>query len=1062
MVLGAWTAGYAVESGSPFFTNFGAEDYRAQERNFDVVCDAQGNVFFANFQGVLHYDNSRWQVYMTPDISRISALLSDGKGGVYVGGYNTMGVLQVTPQGGLAYGKLRGGVADSTLRTGEILKIVPRGDGFVFVGEQRLAYVVRDSLLSTVEVPESTVRSAFFLSSDLYVQTEDNTVYRYSDAGLQQDHSAAWGGSVRVTCTCSLESGVVLVGTEKGLKVFEDGHLSAPGNAPLFTSVAVSDLTALPDGSVAVASLTDGLYHMDARYAILTHVSESSGFCNNVVNALATDGCGTLWCATAQGVAAVNMPSFFSRYTYREGLAGEVLCLQNHKGTLYAGTYQGLYYLDASQGIFLPIPEVNLSCWNLYVDSRQQLLALSAAGLFCIEGAQARRLSDAFSMSMAQLADSQYIVAEVDGLYRVSGLSPYRKEKMSDIAQVSRMERVEDDYWMENVFGELFRYGAQTGVLTAIGVQDGLTYAQGNKLFVTRGSVYALGRGGILKYQPKAGRFETDSLLHSTPRMGEAWWPGLIEQADDIFYVTRGDGQRVMAFADDGCVDEVLSQKLAPLFSYSVRLIYPDDKALWLAGSFGVIKACFDLEDPAFAHTPQVYFRSLRTQDSVIWNGYFSDRSLMEREVVPLQPRLQSRLRGISVSFGAVTTDSYQGIEYAYLLSPYDTQWSDWSAVPNCEYRRLPWRKYTLQVKARDAFGRESEPKTLSFSIEKPVFLKWYSMVIYVLLWSLLMYLFFKWRTYKVIKEKERLEAVVTERTSEVRKQRDEIRSKSEALESTLEQLEKAQSDLVRQEKMAMVGKLTKGLVDRILNPINYINNFSLLTAGFAKEIKENIEGVKEHMKEDTYDDSMDLFDMMHTNLQKISQHGQSVSRILKTMEEMLRERKHVFTKLDLVEMCRICVDVYTKQYAAQVQQYGIQTQVLCQEESLVIDALNDMLSKAVNGMVLNSFYALVKKAERTSYSPELRLEIKRVPDDKVALTVYDNGPGIEATILPVLFDPYFTTKPTAEAAGIGLYLTKDVIQSHGGTIEVASVKGEYTLFTVTLPIKQTNKETNE
>ena len=68
-------------------------------------------------------------------------------------------------------------------------------------------------------------------------------------------------------------------------------------------------------------------------------------------------------------------------------------------------------------------------------------------------------------------------------------------------------------------------------------------------------------------------------------------------------------------------------------------------------------------------------------------------------------------------------------------------------------------------------------------------------------------------------------------------------------------------------------------------------------------------------------------------------------------------------------------------------------------------------------------------------------------------MKVRDNGTGIEEKNLTKVYDPFFTTKTTGEAAGVGLYLTREIIQNHGGDINVVSVQGEYTEFTITLPI---------
>ena len=102
-----------------------------------------------------------------------------------------------------------------------------------------------------------------------------------------------------------------------------------------------------------------------------------------------------------------------------------------------------------------------------------------------------------------------------------------------------------------------------------------------------------------------------------------------------------------------------------------------------------------------------------------------------------------------------------------------------------------------------------------------------------------------------------------------------------------------------------------------------------------------------------------------------------------------------------------------------------------------------------------NAVYAVVKKAQKQSEPvPQISLTAT-VSEGKYTLKIRDNGVGIEETILTKIFDPFFTTKTTSEAAGIGLYLSREIIQNHGGDISVTSVKDEYTEFTITLADKQ-------
>jgi two-component system NtrC family sensor kinase len=69
---------------------------------------------------------------------------------------------------------------------------------------------------------------------------------------------------------------------------------------------------------------------------------------------------------------------------------------------------------------------------------------------------------------------------------------------------------------------------------------------------------------------------------------------------------------------------------------------------------------------------------------------------------------------------------------------------------------------------------------------------------------------------------------------------------------------------------------------------------------------------------------------------------------------------------------------------------------------------------------------------------------------------VKDNGNGIPNEIKGKIFQPFFTTKPTGAGTGLGLSLSYDIItKGHGGSIDVDSKPGEYTIFTIILPQNQ-------
>ena len=174
------------------------------------------------------------------------------------------------------------------------------------------------------------------------------------------------------------------------------------------------------------------------------------------------------------------------------------------------------------------------------------------------------------------------------------------------------------------------------------------------------------------------------------------------------------------------------------------------------------------------------------------------------------------------------------------------------------------------------------------------------------------------------LKVKTYLVKEVEQRTEEIRSEKDAIQEESMKLANALRDLGEAQDELVRQERMATIGQLTKGLVDRILNPLNYINNFSNLTAGLAKDLRENLESQKERMDQETYEDSLELLEMMDKNLSKISEHGYNTVRIVKAMEELLKDHRSNLALTNVNDLCRVTLKKINKRYGTVIQEKGI------------------------------------------------------------------------------------------------------------------------------------------
>jgi len=500
------------------------------------------------------------------------------------------------------------------------------------------------------------------------------------------------------------------------------------------------------------------------------------------------------------------------------------------------------------------------------------------------------------------------------------------------------------------------------------------------------------------------------------------------------FRNVHGETAHIGDYKAPADTSQISSPLLTPFKDVKIKVRYLHDDHLWIGGDEMLAVIDMGRKDlTKLTDRHHVRFCSIvMGNDSVLWGGYGDRPQELQR--------LGSDERHLHFFYALDYAPLTGKTHYRYRLDNNNLfgtkgQWSAWTDRQNVEFLNLPYGSFTLSVQAQLANGELSEVATVDFSIAYPLLMRWYMVVLYFLAFAFMIYLLFRYRLKRLEKEKVKLERIVEERTADLRN---------------------AQHELVRQEKMATVGKLTKGLVDRILNPMNYIINYSKMSNDLLGDLKENIDHNKEQIDKNDYEDTLDVLDMLTKNLTSVHQFGQNTTRILKAMEEVLRDRTGGYGDITLLPVLQQVEKQFAKHHAQEQEQSGIRPVFDLPADPMPLYGNPDMLCKAVTNLLDNAVYAVMKKIQKDpQFVPEISLAVS-IAEGKYSLKVRDNGTGIEEKNLGQIYDPFFTTKTTGEAAGVGLYLTREIIQNHGGDISVASVQDEYTEFIITLPMHKT------
>ncbi|GAB3277832.1 hypothetical protein GCM10027347_51860 [Larkinella harenae] len=273
-----------------------------------------------------------------------------------------------------------------------------------------------------------------------------------------------------------------------------------------------------------------------------------------------------------------------------------------------------------------------------------------------------------------------------------------------------------------------------------------------------------------------------------------------------------------------------------------------------------------------------------------------------------------------------------------------------------------------------------------------------------------------------------------------------------EDLEHTLNDLKNAQGELIRQEKLASVGQLTKGIVDRILNPLNYVNNFSQSSDDMIDEVIETIQKQPDGLSTNAMDDLVDDLGILKKNLAKIQEHSNSTTRILKDMQRLLKEKSREFLETDLNGFIESKARTLVQELKGEYRDFGVNLVLKLDPQPVRTRLLPYEFGQVVQNIVSNSYYTLFEKSKTVSgFTPEVQIATQ-VENNHVLLRFRDNGKGIPSSELAKLFSPFFTTKPTSKGTGLGLFMTKDIVELHKGKIEINSKEGEYTEILMVLP----------
>lgn len=812
--------------GVPDIQNYDKNEYKSGTQNWDIDQDDNGNIYFANQNGLLQFDGLSWRLYKVANCLKVRSVKFDNKTGrIYVGGYSEFGYFESDSKGHLVYTSLSDLVIDSDFVVSDyIWKIHIYNDEIIFQSFSGI-YIYKNNEINSLRAP-NRFQFSFKTNDKLFFQDLKDGILEYKNGFLAPLKGTDVLNDTEIWGIFSMPNEQYLITTlENGLFIYNDEKVTSwdtEANTFIKKNGSLGGVS-LNNNTYILNSVLNGTITCDVNGKVIQHLNIKKGLQNNTVLKSFIDYKNDLWLGLDNGISFVDKDSPFTFFDANYNLS-TVYASIVYEGVLYAATNQGVFYLELNTSFsnhnFTLLKGITAQSWNLQVIGNELICSNNNGAFIIKEKKVIRKIDDKGYYGFKKFpSNPNYVIAANYGGF---SLFEIRENGIKYISPIEGFNNSTIFFELDDTFLWLLRdsnlykmkLDENHKKITSLEkiVQLNPTKTKINSLQKIDGKVIFEGNNQFYTYNKDKNEFIEEFDLSN-----------LFKNCLPIHYVKEDIlGNLWYAF------DESLGVHLKDSFgSYkNSQTIFPnltgnlvhdylsintfDSKNIFIGTTNGLANynSKFILDTKT---KPKVNIRSFTYAKGTIILGNPS-----ENKVAYTMSYAQNNVK---FTFSSPEFDNSKNLAFSFQLEPFDNEWSNWSKNAIKEYTNLREGKYVMKVKTRNSFGKESNVKALEFLINPP----WYRHYIaYILYFILLLFIihytsvFIKMRYrkreyYKTIEQRK----IYLEKESKIRKEQYHLEKQIQKLNK-----EKLQTKLRAQNKELVNNSLQMVKKNKILNKI--------------------------------------------------------------------------------------------------------------------------------------------------------------------------------------------------------------------------------------------------
>ncbi|CAM2886826.1 regulatory protein, luxR family [Flavobacterium succinicans] len=706
--------------------------YGGGNQNWMIAQDQNQYLYFANNEGLLTFDGSKWDLYPSPNETIFRSVKVIGER-IYTGCYMEFGYWIRHKNGRLLYTSLSKKVFSKIQSDEQFWNIHSYDHWVVFQSLNKI--FIFDTKKNTFKIihPKSGILKSFRTSSAICFQTNDNELYEIVSGKAIKISNDPILKRNKIINVFAIEKGLLIQTQDQGFYTLIEGTVSkftTSIDAQLFSSKAYSSWR-LSNGAIAIGTISNGVFIIDKNGALQHHINQSNGLSNNTVLSLFEDNDANLWLGLDNGINCINLNSPVKTFSDNSGVLGTIYVSKKIIDFLYVGTNQGLFFKKYnSNDSFRFVSGTKGQVWSLFAWNGE-LFCGHDSGTFVVKGAIAvpiYRGSGTWKFSTILNKKDVLLQGDYRGisvLQKINNQWVYKNKIEGFNYSAKNFEITPSlEVYVSHEYKGIFRLQLDRQLTKT---KSFYTYSSPKKgknasLIKYNGVIYYAYKEGIFKLNPKTKQFEKDAFLSAIFKK-EEYTSGrmIVDDANRLWLFTKN----YVHYLSLSKLDAQLKDNAFPMPLNITNSMVGYENCTQLSNSvylFGTVDGYYTL------NLDDLKLKKYKVAITNITVNRLNEEA--EAFSTEAEGEYNHKLNNFLFNYTVPEYNKFMKAEYQYMLEGLDARWSSWSAKSSINFKNLPPGDYVFKVRAKFSDNRLGTTAQYKFSVLKPWY--WTNLAVFI------------------------------------------------------------------------------------------------------------------------------------------------------------------------------------------------------------------------------------------------------------------------------------------------------------------------------------------